>query len=102
MTGGTNVDPRSVETVLEGLPGVSSAAVAGVPHDVWGETVVALIVTDPGVEADPKILIAQARDLLSASELPRHVEFAETLPVNVNGKIDREAVRAAFVGVSHA
>jgi O-succinylbenzoic acid--CoA ligase len=102
VTGGTNVDPRSVETVLEGLPGVSSAAVAGVPHDVWGETVVALIVTDPGVEADPKMLIAQARDLLSASELPRHVEFAETLPVNVNGKIDREAVRAVFVGVSHA
>ncbi len=102
VTGGTTVDPRSVEVVLEGLPGVSAAAVAGIPDDVWGEAVVALIVPAPGVGADPKALMAQARERLSASELPRHVEFADTLPVNANGKTDRGAVRAAFSGVSLA
>lgn len=94
VTGGTTVDPRSVEAVLESLPGVASAAVAGVPDDVWGETVVALIVRDPGVEEDPKALMARARERLSASELPRRVEFTDILPLNPNGKIDREAVRA--------
>ena len=102
VTGGATVDPRSVEVVLEGLPGVSAAAVAGVPDDVWGEAVVALIVPDPGVGADPKALMAQARERLSASELPRRVEFADTLPLNANGKTDRGAVRAVFSGLSHA
>ncbi len=102
VTGGATVDPRSVEVVLEGLPGVSAAAVAGVPDDVLGEAVVALIVPDPGVEADPKALMAQARERLSASELPRRVEFADTLPLNANGKTDRGAVRAVFSGHSHA
>ena len=102
VTGGTTVDPRSVEVVLEGLPDVSAAAVAGIPDDVWGEAVVALIVLHPWVEADPKALMEQVRERLSASELPRRVEFAETLPLNANGKIDRGAVRAVFSGLSHA
>ena len=102
VTGGATVDPRSVEAVLEGLPGVANAAVTGVPDDVWGETVVALIVPDPGVEEDANALMARARERLSASELPRRVEFTETLPVNVNGKIDRGRVRAVFSGVAHS
>jgi O-succinylbenzoic acid--CoA ligase len=102
VTGGATVDPRSVEGVLEGLPGVSAAAVAGLPDDLWGETVVALIVLHPGAEADPKELIASARERLSASQVPRRLEFAETLPVNPNGKIDRDAVREAFTSVGRA
>ena len=102
VTGAVTVDPRAVEAVLEGLPGVACAAVAGVPDEVWGETVVALIVPHPGVEEDPNALMAQARERLSASELPRRVEFTDTLPVNVNGKIDRGRVRAVFSGVSQA
>jgi len=102
VTGGTTVDPRSVEVVLEGLPDVSAAAVAGIPDGDWGEAVVALIVLHPWVEANPRALMEQARERLSASELPRRVEFAETLPLNANGKIDREAVRAVLSGVSHA
>ncbi len=102
VSGGATVDPRSVEVVLEGLPGVSAAAVAGIPDDVWGEAVVALIVPDPGVEADPKMLMEQARERLSASEVPRRVEFTDALPINVNGKTDRSAVRAVFSGFPHA
>ena len=102
VTGGVSVDPRAVEVVLEGLPGVSDAAVVGLPDDVWGEMVVALIVPRPGVEADPEALIEMARKRLSSSEVPRRVEFADTLPVNTNGKIDRDAVRMVFAGVSHA
>ena len=101
VTGGATVDPRSVEVVLESLPGVFRAAVVGLPDDVWGETVAALIVPDPGTEADPEALMTQARDRLSTAELPRRVEFADTLPLNANGKIDRDTVRGAF-GASRA
>ena len=96
VTGGATVDPCVVEVVLEGLPGVFRAAVVGLPDDVWGETVAALIVPDPGMEEELEALMAQARKRLSASELPRRVEFADSLPVNVNGKIDRGRVRAVF------
>ena len=99
VTGGATVDPRLVEGVLESLTGVAQAAVAGLPDDVWGETVVALIVPDRRVEVDMKALMTQARDRLSPSELPRRVEFVDELPLNVNGKIDRAEVRAVFSGV---
>ena len=102
VTGGASIDPRSVEAVLEGLPGVASAAVAGIPDDVWGETVVALIVPDPGVEQDLEALAARARERLSSAELPRRIEFIDTLPVNANGKIDRGRVRAVFSSGSTA
>lgn len=102
VTGGVTVDPRSVEAVLEALPGVSAAAVVGLPDAEWGETVVALVVPAPGVNVDSKALMALARERLSASDVPRRVEFADTLPENANGKTDRDAVRAVVLGVSHA
>lgn len=99
VTGGLTVDPRLVEVVLEGLPGVSAAAVAGHPDDEWGETIVALIVPHTGVDVDSKALMALARERLSASEVPRRIDFADAIPLNVNGKIDRDAVRAVFSDV---
>jgi O-succinylbenzoic acid--CoA ligase len=96
VTGGATVDPRSVEVVLEGLAGVSGAAVVGIPDEVWGESVVALIVPAAGAAVEREELIAEARERLSAAQLPRRVEFADSLPVNANGKIDRDLVRAAF------
>ena len=102
VTGGATVHPRSVEVVLEALPGVSGAAVVGIPDDVWGEAVVALIVLDPAGQADPKAVMAQARERLSASELPRRIEFVDSFPLTANGKTDRDSVRALFLGLSHA
>ena len=102
VTGGTTVDPRSVEAVLEALPGVSAVAVVGIPDDVWGEAVVALIVPDPEVETDVEALMAQARERLSGAELPRRIQFADSIPLNANGKTDRDSVRAVFSGLSHA
>ena len=102
VTGGVTVDPRSVEAVLEGLPGVLAVAVAGLPDDDWGETVAALVVPEAEAGADPEALIGRARERLSASELPRRVEFVDALPVNTNGKIDRGAVREVFSDVSEA
>ena len=49
ITGGLNVYPREVELVLESHPAVAEAAVAGVPHDHWGEQVTAWVVLRPGI-----------------------------------------------------
>ena len=94
ISGGVNVDPLFVETVMRKLPGVAAVAVVGIPDDLWGEVVAAMVVLDSDTPPDPETLITVTRERLSKAEIPRRIEFADALPLNVNGKIDRGRVRA--------
>ena len=94
ISGGINVDPLFVETVMRKLPGVSGVAVVGVPDDLWGEVVVAMVVLDSDTPPDPQPLIAVSRERLATAEVPRRIEFVDAPPLNVNGKVDRGRVRA--------
>ena len=94
ISGGVNVDPLFVETVMRKLPGVSGVAVVGVPDDLWGEVVVAMVVLDSDTPPDLQALIAVTRERLATAEVPRRIEFVDALPLNVNGKVDRSRVRA--------
>lgn len=87
ITGGMNVYPREVELVLERHPAVAEAAVAGLPHQRWGEQVTAWVVPAGQVEADE--LIAHARTLLAPYKCPKQVFFLDQLPRNHMGKISR-------------
>jgi malonyl-CoA/methylmalonyl-CoA synthetase len=92
ITGGLNVYPYEVETVLESHPSVAEAAVAGVPHERWGEQVTAWVVTRPGCEFDEHGLIAHARAALAAYKCPKQVFELEALPRNHVGKVIRGAL----------
>jgi O-succinylbenzoic acid--CoA ligase len=94
VTGGENVHPAEVESVLCEHPGVAEAAVVGLPDEEWGERVGALVVA-PGVSA-PSDLRAFARDRLAGFKLPRTLEFTETLPQTPSGTVDRETVRESL------
>ena len=94
ISGGVNVDPLSVENVMRELPGVAAVAVVGVPDDLWGEVVAALVVPDSDAHPDPLALLAAARERLAKAEIPRRIELADALPVNANGKVDRGQIRA--------
>jgi acyl-CoA synthetase (AMP-forming)/AMP-acid ligase II len=48
VSGGENIYPREIESVILSMPGVSDAAVIGVPDERWGETVKAVVVMKPG------------------------------------------------------
>jgi malonyl-CoA/methylmalonyl-CoA synthetase len=85
ITGGYNVYPREVEDVLAGHPGVVEVAVVGEPSDEWGETVVAHVVGD----GDTAALLAHAEVLLSAYKRPRKVVWADALPRNPLGKVQK-------------
>ena len=111
VTGGENVDPGAVATVLADHPDVSEAAVVGVPDTEWGERVSALVVPGPGVlrpgsdpepEADRCLnredVLGFARDRLAAYKVPKAINFAESVPRTVSGTVDRAAVRDHFVG----
>jgi acyl-CoA synthetase (AMP-forming)/AMP-acid ligase II len=93
ITGGLNVYPREVEIVLEAHPSVAEAAVAGVPHERWGEQVTAWVVLRKGHEFDEADLIAHARTRLAGYKCPKRVFQLAALPRNQLGKIVRAALR---------
>jgi malonyl-CoA/methylmalonyl-CoA synthetase len=95
ITGGLNVYPREVEIALEKHPAVAEAAVAGVPHSVWGEQVTAWIVLRPGHTAATEEILEHARGLLAPFKCPKHVYRLDALPRNHAGKIDRRRLTAA-------
>ena len=87
ITGGLNVYPREVETVLEQHPAVAEVAVVGLPSERWGEEVTAFVVArTPVAEAE---LIAHARARLAPYKCPRAVRFLDALPRTALGKLRR-------------
>ncbi len=92
VSGGENVYPAEVETVLLGYPGVRAVAVVGVADAAWGQTVAAAIVA--GSEIEPADVERFARERLAAYKVPRVVRQVEELPVTANGKVRRGVVRA--------
>jgi acyl-CoA synthetase (AMP-forming)/AMP-acid ligase II len=93
ITGGMNVYPREVEIVLEEHPSVAEAAVAGLPHERWGEQVTAWVVIRDGQEFDDAALIAYTRARLAAYKCPKQVFQRAALPRNHVGKIVRGELR---------
>ncbi|MDX6741161.1 AMP-binding protein [Actinocorallia sp. A-T 12471] len=93
VTGGENVYPAEVESVLAGHPAVLESAVIGVPSDRWGETPLAVVVRRPGVEAEEKELIGWLRERLAHFKCPTSVVFADALPRNASGKLLKRELR---------
>ena len=94
VSGGFNVFPRQVEDVLLGHPAVAQAAVIGIPHPKWGEAVHAVVVLRDGATASADDLIGAVKKQLGGVCAPKTVEFADALPVNPAGKLDKRALRA--------
>lgn len=96
ISGGFNVYPNEVESVLYQFPGVHEACVIGVPDNVWGERVKAVVTLRAGAAATEAELIAHCRDRLADYKSPRSVDFATDLPKNASGKLSRKAVRESY------
>ncbi len=99
VSGGENIYPAEIESVLMAHPGVADAAVIGVPHDKWGETVKAVIVRDPGPEGEALTedeVVAYCRERLAHYKCPTSVDWVEALPRNPSGKILKKDLRAPY------
>ena len=94
ISGGLNVYPREIEVVLENHPSVSEAAVAGLPHEKWGEQVTAWVVTRPGEDVSEDELIGYARTVLAAYKCPKRIYRLTELPRNHLGKLIRSELNA--------
>jgi acyl-CoA synthetase (AMP-forming)/AMP-acid ligase II len=95
VSGGENVYPAEVESVLAGHPAVVEAAVVGVPSPVRGETPLAFVVSR-GDEPAAEELIAWARERLAHYKCPTAVRFVAELPRNPSGKVLKRELRAPY------
>lgn len=93
ITGGFNVAPTEVESVLRQHPQVEDVAVVGLPDEHAGEEVVAAIVVAPGAEVDTEAIRAYARGILTPYKVPRRLFIVEELPKSLIGKVLRKQVR---------
>ena len=97
ISGGVNVDPAEVEEALRLHPAVADACVVGVSDPEWGEAVAVWVVPVAG-EFDLDQVQEWLRDRLAGPKRPRVWTLGGALPINANGKVDRQAVRRALSG----
>jgi long-chain acyl-CoA synthetase len=92
--GGENVYCIEVESALAGAPGVREAAAVGVPDEMMGEKVGAVIVPDTEGKLDVEAVIAHVREHLADFKLPQYVALRrEPLPRNPGGKVLKAQLR---------
>jgi fatty-acyl-CoA synthase len=96
ISGGLNVYPAEVESVLFGFEEIAEAAVVGLPDEKWGERVTAFIKLHPGRELTADEVIARCRRDLAAYKVPKQVEFVDEMPKTVSGKIQKRVLRDQY------
>ena len=96
ISGGLNIYPREVETLLDSLTDVAESAVIGVPHPDFGEGVIAVVVTATGKQLSGSTLIAQIRPKMATYKLPKQVFSVDELPRNSMGKVQKSLLREQY------
>jgi fatty-acyl-CoA synthase len=96
ISGGENVYPAEVESVLHQLTAIAEAAVIGIPSEQWGETGMAIIAVKPGQSITEAEIHAHCEANLARFKRPRLIKFVDALPRNATGKIHKPTLRQNF------
>jgi len=94
VSGGENVNPWEVESVLLTHPEVKEAAAVGVPDPDFGQRLVAFVALRPGSTLTPEVLRAWLAERVARYQRPRAIEFRPELPLTAVGKINKRALAA--------
>ena len=96
ITGGLNVYPKEIETVIDTDSNVEESAVIGVSHSDFGEGIVAIIVEKKGHDIDPQTLHETLQKNLAAFKLPKKIHIIKELPRNTMGKVQKNVLRNVY------
>ena len=96
ITGGYNVYPKEIETLIDDLPGVLESAVIGIADADFGEAVVAVIVPKPGADLLETDIRTSLSDNLARFKQPKHIVISDALPRNAMGKVQKNILRETF------
>ena len=97
ITGGFNVYPKEIESLIDAMAGVIETAVIGLPHADFGEAVVAVVATSNPL--DEKAMVAALKPDLAAFKLPKRILFVADLPRNAMGKVQKAELRKRYAGL---
>jgi O-succinylbenzoate-CoA ligase len=95
ISGGENIYPAEIESVIIGIPGVSEVAVIGLTDEKWGEIACAIVVADQS-EVSEQQIVEFCGTRLARYKLPKKVIFAEAIPRNPTGKILKRVLRDQY------
>jgi malonyl-CoA/methylmalonyl-CoA synthetase len=98
ISGGLNIYPKEIESLIDDIDGVLESAVIGVPHRDFGEAVVAVVVasdTALGAEVIEQALVGK----LAKFKQPKSVIFADALPRNTMGKVQKAELRKSHAAL---
>ncbi len=96
ITGGENVYPSEVESVIYAHEAIAEAAVFGVADTKWGEVGHAVVVLKPGFELTKMKLRNFMKQRLARYKLPHDITFIKELPKTAAGKINKKALKEKF------
>ena len=102
ISGGYNVYPAEIESVLNEMPGVQESAVVGVPHPDFGEVGVAVVTPKPGAQLDGDALVAALKSQLANFKIPKRCFIEAELPRNTMGKVQKNLLRERYQGLFKA
>ncbi|WP_439111855.1 malonate--CoA ligase [Lentibacter sp.] len=98
ITGGFNVYPKEVESLIDDINGVLESAVIGVPHPDFGEAVVAVVVpSDQSLTLEA--IQAVTSEKLAKFKQPKHILLLPELPRNTMGKVQKKALRETYANL---
>jgi malonyl-CoA/methylmalonyl-CoA synthetase len=100
ITGGLNVYPKEIEERIDEMDGVEESAVIGVPDPDFGEAVAAVVVGKPGHTLTEAAVIAALKGEIASFKVPKRVHFADELPRNAMGKVQKALLRERFSSTS--
>ncbi|KAA0020437.1 malonyl-CoA synthase [Salinicola corii] len=99
ISGGYNVYPKEIEQWIDEIPQVAESAVIGVAHPDLGEGVTAAVVLKPGESLDESQVLAALEDKVARYKQPKRVFFIDSLPRNVMGKVQKNALRDRYADI---
>jgi malonyl-CoA/methylmalonyl-CoA synthetase len=102
ISGGFNVYPKEVETLIDALPGVAESAVIGVPHPDFGEGVMAVVVPRADAKLSEAEILAGLSDSIAKFKQPKRVFLVDSLPRNTMGKVQKNVLRERYADLFSA
>ncbi|WP_328284885.1 AMP-binding enzyme [Brevibacterium sp. UCMA 11754] len=98
VSGGENVYSTEVEAAIAEHPAVDAVAVVGLPDELWGERVHAVVVLHEGEAATAEEIREHTRQLIAHYKAPRSVNFVSRLPLSGAGKVLKRSIKEYYSG----
>ena len=96
ISGGVNIYPVEIDEVIQKCPKVLEVAVIGVPDEIWGESLKAIVVLKAGETATEEEIKQFCEGKLAKYKIPRTVEFWSELPKTPSGKTQKNVIRNRY------